>query len=215
VASSSGFEVFDLVHGVTAVTAGTLPACGSNDRGYVAFSADGRRAVAASACGRGILWNARSGKQLRTFTTGVSTVSAISLDAHGRLLALASPDRTVTVRNLNDNRTAYVLRGDTGPMNDVAFNPAGTWLATASQDQEVRIWNAANGQLLRILPDRSNVTSVSFTADGTRVVSTDSEGIIHIENACNLCGDAEGLLRLGASRVTRRLTPAEQRTFGL
>jgi WD40 repeat protein len=97
----------------------------------------------------------------------------------------------------------------------VAFNPAGTWIATASQDEEVRIWNAANGQLLRILPAGSDVTSVSFTADGNRIVTTDSKGTIRIEDACSLCGNAEGLLRLGASRVTRQLTPSERRTFGV
>jgi WD40 repeat protein len=209
-----GVQLYDLAHGGVALAAETLPKCVASERGYVAFSADGRRVGAVNACGQGILWDARSGRQLRAFDTGVSSVSAISLDTHGRLLAIASPDRTVTVRNLNDNSTEYVLRGDTGPVNDVAFNPTSTWIATASQDQEVRIWNAANGQLLRILPDNSNVTSVSFTADGKRVVSTDSKGIIHVEDACNLCGDAAGLLRLGASRVTRQLTPAERRTFG-
>jgi WD40 repeat protein len=212
--SQGGFQLYDLAHVATAVGAGTMPECAASDRSYVAFSADGRRVAAVNACGDGILWNARSGTQLRKFNTGVSSVSAISLDTHGRLLALASPDRTVLIRNLDTNSTAYVLRGDTGPVNDVAFNPASTWIATASQDQEVRIWNAANGQLLRILPDSSDVTSVSFTADGTQIVTTDSNGIIRIEDACSLCGDAAGLLRLGASRVTRQLTPAERRSFG-
>jgi WD40 repeat protein len=214
VSSDSGFGVFDLMHGVTAVAATTLPPCGVSVRGYVAFSANGRRVVAVSSCGEGILWDARSGKHLRTFNTGVSGVSAISLDTRGRLLALASPDRTVTVRNLNSNQTAYVLRGDTAPINDVAFSPTGTWIATASQDKEVRIWSAATGQLLRMLPTTSDVTSVSFSADGTRIVTTDSNGIIHVEDACSLCGNAAGLLRLGARRVSRQLTPAEQQTFG-
>jgi WD40 repeat protein len=214
VASNEGIQLYDLAHGA-AVGAATLPACGASTQSYVAFSADGRRVVAVNACGEGILWNARSGKQLRTFNTGVSSVSAIALDTDGRLLALASPDRTVTVRNLNDNQTAYVLRGDTAPINDVAFSPTGTWIATASKDDEVRIWSAANGQLLRILPDNSDVTSVSFSAHGTRIVTTNSKGIIRIEDACSLCGNAEELLRLGASRVTRQLTPAERRTFGV
>jgi hypothetical protein len=210
-----GIQFYDLAHRVTAVGAGNLARCAASDRGYVSFSADGRRVVGVNACGEGVLWDARSGRQLRTFNAGVSTVTAISLDTHGRLLALASPDRTVTVRNLNGNQTAFVLRGDTAPINDVAFNPAGTWIATASQDHEVRIWNAANGQLLRILPDSSDVTSVSFTPNGTRVITTDSQGIIRVQDACGLCGNAQGLLRLGASRITRQLTPAERRTFGL
>jgi hypothetical protein len=46
------------------------------------------------------------------------------------------------------------------------------------------------------------------------VVFTDSNGQIHVEDACNLRGNAPGLLRLAAGRVTRRLTPAERREYG-
>jgi WD40 repeat protein len=214
VASREGIQLYGLAHGPTAMAAGNLRACGANDQAYVAFSADDRRFVAVNECGEGIVWNAHSGQQLRTFDTGVSSVSAISLSPDGRLLALASPDRTVTVRNLNENHTAYVLRGDTAPMNDVAFSPTRSWIATASQDGDVRIWSAGNGQLLRILPNSSDVTSVSFSSDGTRIVTTDSKGIIRIEDACSLCGNAKELLRLGASRVSQQLTPAERRIFG-
>jgi hypothetical protein len=46
------------------------------------------------------------------------------------------------------------------------------------------------------------------------VVSTDSLGRIHIQDACTLCGNATGLLRLAATRVTRQLTPAERQAYG-
>jgi hypothetical protein len=45
-------------------------------------------------------------------------------------------------------------------------------------------------------------------------VTTDNKGIIRVEDACSLCGNAKELLRLGASRVSQQLTPAERRIFG-
>ncbi len=212
VASIDGrFSLYDVNHGMAVVARGSVRNCGN---AYVAFSADGRRAVGVNYCGQGILWNARSGKRLYTFDTGVSTVSAVSLDTHGLRLAVSSWDRTTVIHNFASNRTAYVLRGDTAAVVDVAFNPAGTWIATASQDHDVRLWSAANGQLLRVLPDPSDVTTVAFTPNGTQIVTTDSDGVIHVSDACSLCGNATGLLHLGATRVTRQLTPDERRTFG-
>ena len=212
VASIDGsFSLYDVTHGMALVARGSVRNCGN---AYVAFSADGRRAVGVNYCGQGILWNARSGKRLYTFDTGVSTVSAVSLDAHGLRLAVSSWDRTTVIHDFASNRTVYVLRGDTAAVVDVAFNPDGTWIATASQDHDVRIWNAANGQLLRVLPDPSDVTTVAFTPDGTQIVTTDSDGVIHLSDACSLCGNATALLHLGATRVTRQLTPDERRTFG-
>jgi WD40 repeat protein len=96
----------------------------------------------------------------------------------------------------------------------VAFSPRGTWLATASDDGDVRIWAPGSGQLLQLLPDGASVTNVTFTPNGQKVISTDSAGRIHIQDACSLCGNASALLRLAATRVTRALTPAERQAYG-
>ena len=58
---------------------------------------------------------------------------------------------------------------------------------------------------------------LALAASGQVPVSalpTDTAGLIQIEDACSLCGNARGLLQLGASRVTRTLTPAERREYG-
>lgn len=80
--------------------------------------------------------------------------------------------------------------------------------------REGRIWDVADGQILPLIPDSSGVFSVAVSSNGADVVFTDATGQIHVQDACSLCGDAAGLLRLGASRVTRQLTPAERREYG-
>jgi len=111
-------------------------------------------------------------------------------------------------------RLMHVLTGDTAPVTRVAFSPTGTWLATASQDGDVRIWDRSSGQLMRVLPEGASVTSVAFTPNGQDVVSTDSAGRIQLQDACSLCGNASALLHLAATRVTRPLTPAERQAYG-
>jgi WD40 repeat protein len=181
---------------------------------YVAISADGQRAAAASYCGEGILWNAQTGRQLETFDTGVQAASGVSLSPDGRLLAVVSRTRTTTLFDLATKRTLHVLTGDTAPVTAVALSPQGTWVATASEDGDVRIWDPSSGQLMQVLPEGASVTSVAFTPNGQDVVSTDTAGRIHIQDACSLCGNANGLLRLAATRVTRQLTPAERAAYG-
>ncbi len=212
--ATSGIGLFDVKDGMRLLAAQTLPNSQTCAGGYVSFSADGQRAVGVNYCGQGIFWNTRTGKLLGRFDTGVQSVSAISLDTHGRLLALSSWSRTTTIYQLDARRALRVLIGDTASVTDVAFSPQGTWLATASEDGDVRIWDVANGQLLRLVPDNSGVFSVAFSSNGADVVFTDSDGQIHIQDACSLCGNARGLLRLAASRVTQQLTAAERREYG-
>jgi WD40 repeat protein len=216
VGSSSGdVTLYDVSAAMSPLPGGLVAggSCGGH-AAYVAVSADGRRAAGVGSCGGGILWNARTGRQLETFATGVQAVSGVSLSPGGRLLAVSSLARTTTLFDLATKRPLHVLTGDTAPVTAAAFSPRGTWLATSSQDGDVRIWNPGNGQLMRLLPEGASVTSVAFTPDGQDVVSTDSAGRIHIQDACNLCGNANALLRLAATRVTRQLTPAERQAYG-
>ena len=44
-----------------------------------------------------------------------------------------------------------VLRGHISSVRDVAFNPAGTHIASASLDGEVKLWSSTNGSQVSIL----------------------------------------------------------------
>jgi WD40 repeat protein len=213
--SSGDAILYEVAPGMPQLSGGLVPGgtCGGGGA-YVAISADAQRAAGVGWCGGGILWNAQTGRQLETFDTGVQAVSGVSLSHDGRLLAVSSRARTTTLFDLATKRSVHVLSGDTAPVTAVAFSPQGTWLATSSDDGDVRIWDPTSGQLMRVLPEGASVTSVGFTSNGLDVVSTDRAGRIRVQDACSLCGNATALLHLAATRVTRPLTPAERQAYG-
>jgi WD40 repeat protein len=65
-----------------------------------------------------------------------------------------------------------MLTGHTLFVNEVAFSPDGTLLASGSADGAIKLWAVATGQLLQTLTyHTSSVNSMAFSPDGTYLAS--------------------------------------------
>ena len=77
--------------------------------------------------------------------------------------------------------TAMTLKGHTGEVLSVSFNPDGTRIASGSIDNTIRLWGASTGEELRTLKGHTGYAhSVSFSPDGKRIASGSSDGIISL-----------------------------------
>jgi len=68
-----------------------------------------------------------------------------------------------------------------GRVNAVAINPAGTILASGGEDTTIRLWNAADGTLLRTLKGHTgSINSLSFSPGGKILASAGADGNIKL-----------------------------------
>jgi hypothetical protein len=76
---------------------------------------------------------------------------------------------------------AVTLRGQPAWMQPVAFSPDGRRLATASEDQSIKLWDTATNQELDVLPETGEIACMVFRPpDGQWLVIGDRTGAVTV-----------------------------------
>ncbi|MEZ6015186.1 MAG: protein kinase [Planctomycetota bacterium] len=115
-------------------------------------------------------------------------VYAIDVAPNGREIATSSADRTVAIMATGKLAQAERLHiestehgGASDGLEGLAYSPDGALLAVASRGGQVRLIElATRTEVLRLSGHRSWVRSVAFLGDGSRLVSTGSEGDVRV-----------------------------------
>ncbi|MEW6159805.1 MAG: hypothetical protein AB1813_20430, partial [Verrucomicrobiota bacterium] len=149
----------------------------------VAFSPDGKTLVTSGADRLVHSWNGESGVAHDVFSGSTASVFGTAFVANSQFVSVAS-DGKIQVWNLHSEWTHERTIGtgdENSPLIDrvlaVEFSPDGQWLATGggmpSRSGEIKIWNVADGKLVRELkdPHSDTVFSLDFSADGKYLAS--------------------------------------------
>lgn len=73
------------------------------------------------------------------------------------------------------------FRGTDVDINDVAFSPDGSILATSGDDGALKLWDPTTGELLSTTPGGGSVRGISFAASGSRLSAAwTDDGVVRI-----------------------------------
>jgi WD40 repeat protein/DNA-directed RNA polymerase specialized sigma24 family protein len=137
----------------------------------VCFSPDGRRLAGATSGGQVKVWDAGTGRLLRTLRGHTAAVRVAAFSADGRRLVTASADKTARLWDADTGKQVLAFRGHQAGVLCAAFGPGGRVVSSAA-DGAVRVWRAATGAELLALPARAGpVTVVAFSPDGSRLLT--------------------------------------------
>jgi WD40 repeat protein/DNA-binding SARP family transcriptional activator len=152
---------------------------GIND---AAFDANGDRIVyAEDKTGRLIVRNLRSRREVRLRGTP-KTVYGAEFSPDGERVVAVTENDLLAWRVDRPAHPEHVLRGHRGPVNALDFSSDGR-LVTAGADRTVRIWDSAGRPTLVMQGHKDEVTTVVFTADGNRVLSSSFDGTLRLWDA--------------------------------
>jgi len=157
--------------------------------GPVAFSPDGMVVLTGGADGDVTVWDAQSGKRIRTVTQPAEVIRTVAWSPDGRLLAAAGSGEVVRLWDAKTGQETHTLKGHTRVIHSIAFSPDGKALVSGSSDKTVRLWDLQTGREVQALSQPGPmdgakpspgipgmVFAVAFSPDGKSVASGGGDG---------------------------------------
>jgi len=131
-----------------------------------------------------LVWDARSGRRIRTFTGWDFSIAGVALSPDGRLVAGLSGLGILRVLDIPLGALIFSAQATTGEGRSVAFSPDGTEVATSAGDG-VAVWRVPSGKLVERLRGAGSVGAVAFSPDGTQIATGGDDGTARIWDAAS------------------------------
>jgi WD40 repeat protein len=168
-----------------AVTGKELRALSSRSVDILSLAWSPNDGTLASASGDGTvrLWDAVTGKELRALGVPSGYVESVAWSPDGSTLAIAAGvDGTVRLWNTVTGKEFRVLNNPINTVWTLAWSPDGKTLATANGN-DVRLWEAGNGRVVRTLTGHFQVESVAWSRDGKTLAIAAGRGGVTLWDA--------------------------------
>jgi len=113
-------------------------------------------------------------------------VESLAFSPGGNLLASGSYREVKLWRRPRNVQKLNLAAAAQKDLTAVIVSPDGKWLATAGDDNNVKLWSAANGKLARELPGHTAaVRALKFSPDNTKLLSGSTDKSVRVWNVAD------------------------------
>ncbi|HEX5690292.1 MAG TPA: WD40 repeat domain-containing protein, partial [Roseiflexaceae bacterium] len=156
----------------------------------VTVSRNGSLIAAGSSQGSITLWNAADGTSRSELRSDIKNVVRLAFNDDASLLAVGGlPDDSnntpVEIWETATGTKRHALVGAQGLITALAFQPGGQLLGVADLQGALRLWNSADGQLVRTISaqeDQQRFVGMAFSPDGAALATGSLTGDIQVWN---------------------------------
>ena len=174
-ACASGGRIGNREQGTGELEVAVFPQLGhSGQVTSVAFSPDGKMILSGSFDQTIKLWDAATGREIRTFNGHLSTVQAVAFSPDGKQIISGSYDSTIKLWDIVTGTEIKTFLGHTAGVFSVAFSPDGKQIISGSESNQnnLKLWDVDSGQEIRTFSGHIyGVYSAKFSTDGKHIIS--------------------------------------------
>gem|GEM_PF-2352277 len=107
------------------------------------MTSDGRYLVVGNINGTIDLWDAKTGKKLKTMAgRHRDRIVSIAVSKDDKYLASGAWDKTVKIWDIENGRVIKSIKAHNGSVNSVAISPDNRYIASGGEDSTVKIWGS-------------------------------------------------------------------------
>jgi len=148
--------------------------------GPIRFSPDGKTLAAVGHDHTIRLWDAATGKDIRTFPGHGGRVHCLAFSADGKTLASGGWDKAIRLWEVANGKEVGCLTGHENEVFYVIPAPCGTWLASCDA-KDIRFWDLKTGKETRRIPSGGDtMLGLTLSPDGSLVAVESHDNPIRI-----------------------------------
>jgi WD40 repeat protein len=155
----------------------------------VAISPDGKTIATASYDKLIKLWDAETGKEIRTLKDHIDAIYALAFTPDGKRLVSGASDRSIKVWNPETGERLFTMSEPTDGVNSIAISPDGKRVAAAGQDKTIRIWLLEEkGATLEatMIAHEDAILKIVWSRDGKTLLTSSADRSLKLFRATDL-----------------------------